>query len=246
MKTSLSILIPVLVVLFIAIIVLVSSCKGFGKKGNGRITTSEREISPFTKISIEGIFPVELSQDGGKEFVKIETDENLQDLIVAKTENGKLTIYMKEKSSIRHYNKMKVYINIKDLHELKSSSVGNVTTVGTLKLDSLVLNSLSVGKLELNIDANYLHADLQSVGSTILKGTTHEARINNKSVGALSAFDHKAGTLMIHNQAVGSTEIYADSAFYIRSSAIGVLYYKGPGEVKELTSEGIGKVQKKE
>jgi len=245
MKTNIFILVPVLVISTVLLFSL-ASCNSFGKKGNGNVVISVREISPFTKISIDGIFPVELSQDGGKEFVKVETDQNLQNLISVKNDGDELIVETKEKTSIRRSTKMKVYINVKDLSELEFNSVGNLTTVGTLKLDSLELNSQSVGKLELSLEANYLHADLESVGTTILKGSVREARINNKSVGALSAFDLKAGTMMIHNTALGSAEIYADSAFYIRSSAIGVLYYKGPGEVKELKSEGIGKVQKEE
>jgi hypothetical protein len=246
MKTNKLTMLPALIILSVAVIFFLAACNSFGKKGNGKVTISEREISPFTKISIEGIFPVEISQDSGKEFVKVETDENLQSLITVKNEGDLLIVEMKEKTSIRHSTKMKVYVNIKDLRELEFKSVGNLNTLGSLKLDSLKLNSQSVGKLELNINANYLHADLESVGATTLTGVVNEVRINNKSVGTLSAFDLKAGTLMIHNEAVGSTEIYADSAFYIRSSAVGVLYYKGPGEVKELKSEGIGKVQKKD
>ncbi|HWB62035.1 MAG TPA: DUF2807 domain-containing protein, partial [Chitinophagales bacterium] len=140
----------------------------------------------------------------------------------------------------------KVFINVQKLKSLEFNSVGSLTTTNQLKLDSLVLNSQSVGKMDLDIDSRYLHADLKSVGNTTLRGKVHEARINNRSVGTLSAFGLKADTLMIHNTAVGSAEVYADSAFYIRSSAVGVLYYKGPGELLELKSEGIGKVQKKD
>ncbi|MBL0309532.1 MAG: DUF2807 domain-containing protein [Bacteroidetes bacterium] len=140
---------------------------------------------------------------------------------------------------------MKVYINIRKITELENQSIGSLKTEGALKLDSLELSSDAVGKLNLNVEADYLRANLNSVGSTTLKGKVREARINNKSVGMLSAFDLKVATLMIHNTAVGMAEVYADSAFYIRSSAIGMLYYKGPGEVKELKSEGKGKVEKK-
>jgi len=139
-----------------------------------------------------------------------------------------------------------VYINIKDLGELNFKSVGSLITVDTLHLDSLEVNSESVGKLSLDIDARFLRANLQSVGSTILAGHVYEARINNKGVGALTAFDLKTKIMMIHNTSVGLTEVYADSVFYIRSASIGALYYKGPADVKELKSEGIGRVQKKD
>ena len=223
-----------------------ASCKGCGHMGNGKVVTQNRTVEPFTELSIAGVFPVEISQDGGSEFVKVEADENLQEFITIKNEGNKLIIKMDDDASIHKSKKLKVYININKLSELEFKSIGSLKTTNQLMLDSLQLSSESVGKMNLEIDAQFLHADLSSIGATTLKGRVHEVRINNKSVGTLSAYDLKASTMMIHNTAIGTVEIYADSAFYIRSSAVGTLYYKGPGQVKELSSEGIGKVSKAE
>jgi hypothetical protein len=238
----------IIVIIFFSGVALtfLAACGNWGRKGNGHVVTEDKPVTPFSKISIEGIFPVELSQTGGKEWVKVETDENLQPFIEVKNHGDELIVRSADKSNINRATKMRVYINLKNINELSFSSVGNLTTNDVIKLDSLDLKSESVGKLDLDIEADYLHADLNAVGNTTLRGKVREARINNKSVGSLSAADLKTKTLMIHNTAVGSAEIYADSAFYIRSSSIGTLYYKGPGEVKELKSEGIGKVQKQD
>jgi hypothetical protein len=225
-------------------LLFLSSCKGCSRRGNGHVVTQNRTISSFNKISIEGVFPVDLSQDGNAEAVKVEADENLQDYITVENNGNELVVKLKDEASIHASKKMKVYINIKKLSELNFKSVGSLTTTNQLKLDSLELNSESVGKLCLDIDATFLRANLSSVGATTLKGRVTEVCINNKSVGTLSAYNLKAGTLKIHNTAIGTAEVYADSAFYIRSSAIGTLYYKGSGVVKELSSEGIGKVKK--
>jgi len=234
-------------IFILSAIVLLSSCHhNFSLKGNGHVTTEDRTVQPFSRITIDGLFPVEISQNGSAESVKVETDENLQSMITVKNDGDQLVIKTTTEKSMGKSTKMKVYINIKDLKELTFKSVGSLTSVDTLKLDSLEINSESVGKLNLALNANYLHADLESVGSTVFAGKVFEARINNKSVGALSAFDLQAKVMMIHNTSVGVTEVYADSVFYIRSASVGALYYKGPAEVKELKSEGIGRVQKKD
>ena len=235
----------ILVIISAAGMVLLTteSCNCHGKRGNGHKTTETRTITPFTKISINGVFPVELSQTGDSEFVKVEADENLQSMVTVKNEGDELLIGMKTEPIT---GKVKVFVNIKNLRSLDFHSVGNLSTSNILKLDSLELSSESVGKIDLDIEAKYLHADLKSVGGTTLNGKVSEVRINNKSVGSLSAFGLKANTLMIHSTAIGTTEVYADSAFYIRSSAVGALYYKGPGVLKELKSDGVGRVQKKE
>lgn len=240
-------IIALIIIVSLGGMLVLTSCNytfnGKGHKGNGTIVTEERHAMPFTTLDIEGVFPVVLSQDGGKEWVKVEADENLQDIVIVENNNGTLSISTEDGAKVES-EKMKVYVNVKNLQVLNYKSIGALNTKDTLKLDSLQLNSDAVGKLNLAIEADFIRTNLNNVGSTTLKGIVREARINNKSVGALNAFGLKAGTLMIHNTAVGTAEVYADSAFYIRSSAIGSLTYKGPGVVKELTSEGVGKVSK--
>lgn len=226
-------------------VLLLGSCKS-KKKTHEPVTTEERPVQPFTSIEVDGLFPVEISQDGNAELVKVEATNTMQNRIMVNSNNGKLVISMEEGADIDEHNKAKVYINIKKINSLNFRSVGSLSTSGTLKLDSLYLTSESVGKLNLDIEADFIRTSLNSVGATVLKGKVREARINNKSVGTLSAYELKAGTLMIHNTAIGSAEVYADSAFYIRSSAVGTLYYKGPGVVKEMDATGLGKVKKVE
>ncbi|MES2621139.1 MAG: head GIN domain-containing protein [Bacteroidota bacterium] len=223
-----------------------SSCGCNGKRGNGHVVKQERKISSFQKISIKGIFPVVISQDGGSEWVKVEADDNLQELITVENDDNELIISSDDNIAIHKSKRLKVYVNIKTLHALNNTSVGTIASSGPLTFDSLEINSESVGKLELKLQGNFLRANLNSVGLTNLSGNVEEVRINNKSVGVLFANDLKAETLMIHNTAVGLVEVYAAKEFFIRSSGIGNLYYKGAGDVKELKHEGLGKVQKVE
>lgn len=233
------------IIVALAALYTLSSCHS--TKGNGHIVSDKRGVGDFTKLNINGVFPVELTQDGGEPWLKVQTDDNLQDLVVTSNEHGELKIWLEGKNiDMEKPGKVKLFVNVKDLRELTFESVGNLTTPQQLKLDSLQVNSESVGRLELNLKADYLRANLNSVGATTLKGNVREARINNKSVGVLHAFDLKTETVMIHNTAIGAAEVYADSAFYIRSSAVGTLTYKGPGQVRELQSEGIGKVKKQD
>ena len=234
-----------LLLLSLAGLLFLTLFSGCGRKGSGKVVTEERKVKPFRKISVSGVFPVEITQNGGPASVKVQTDENLQDIIRVYNDEEWLHVETEDNAKIRRSTKMKVQININDIDELEFQSVGSLKTTGTIKLDSLELYSEAVGKLNLSIEADYLRANLNSVGSTTLDGKVREVRINNKSIGSLSAYGLKTNTIMIHNTAVGTAEVYADSAFYIRSSAIGTLYYKGSGEVKELKSEGIGKVEKK-
>src|SRR5580704_5464974 len=137
------------------IIVLAATLAGLischGKRGNGHVITEDRAIAPFTKLTVTGVFPVEISQHGGKETVKVQTDENLQKLITVTNDGDELIIKSREDASIRSSSKMKIYVNVKNLRELDFSSVGSLSTDGNLKFDSLYVSTESVGKLDIDI-----------------------------------------------------------------------------------------------
>lgn len=231
------------IVVVVAIAGILASCNG-GLKGNGNVITQSRKVSTFDDVEVEGIFPVTITQDGGPAWVKVTADENLQHLIkVVNSKGNKLKITFDEEMKLKKNSNMKVVINITDLRKLKYEAVGDLST-NMLKVDSLQIDAEAVGKLNLNITANFLRANLQSIGGTTIAGEVKEARINNESVGFLGAYGLKAQTIMIHNTGIGNVKIYADSAFYIRNESVGNLTYKGPGAIKELSSTGVGKVQK--
>ena len=67
-----------------------SSCDSCAKRGNGKVVTQNRKVSSFDKISIEGVFPVEISQDGNAEAVKVMADKNLQQYIKVTNDGDRL------------------------------------------------------------------------------------------------------------------------------------------------------------
>src|SRR3954469_20201497 len=96
----------------IIVLAFLSACM-YGKRGSGKVTTEVRKVSPFHKISIKGVFPVVISQDGGPEWVKVEADQNLQDLITIANDSDELVVGSDDNVSIRRSKKLMVYINVK-------------------------------------------------------------------------------------------------------------------------------------
>src|SRR4051812_32432584 len=95
-----------------AIAAVFSSCYNpFNKtiKGSGNITTSERNLSDFSKIRCAGSFNVELTQ-GVPSAIKIETDENIQSYIETHVNGDELYIRTKEDVNIRPSDHTKLYI----------------------------------------------------------------------------------------------------------------------------------------
>ena len=217
---------------------------GHGLKGNGNVTTETRKVTSFTDLKVGGVFKTIISQDGGDEWVKVETDENLQKMVTVSNEGSTLSVGMENKTGGINTTKMIVYINVKNIQSISNKSVGTMESKDTIKSDDLGLDTKAVGKTNLTIDVHRLHAKFKSVGTIYLSGTATEVEIENESVGKLEAFDLLAETLSIKNKSVGAVEVYASKEISIDHRGVGRLSYKGNPAVKALTDKGVGKVNK--
>lgn len=216
----------------------------FGRlKGDGHVIKQEREIKPFTSLVLDGVFDAEIVQ-GDKEEVSVETDENLQEVIVVENQGDKLVLKMKDKINMEKATKSVVYITLKNIDDLTVKGVGNVKSFNTLKLNSLKLTVKGVGDVNLGLACNNLDAKVSSVGNTSLAGNTGETQIVNSGVGSLHAFDLVARQLNLRNSGVGSAEVNATDEIQIESLGIGNVYYKGDAKVTRMNSKGIGSVKK--
>lgn len=213
-----------------------------GVTGNGNVITKERAVTSFSQLKLDGVFNVFVSQ-GGKESVKVETDENLQDHIEVVQEGNLVTVKSKEKPSVKA-TKMNVYITITTLDQMAVNGVGNVTSTTPIKGDKFKLSFNGVGNTELEVNYKDFHAQIEGVGNIKLKGSADAADIAATGTGNLKAFDLAAKKLNVNVSGVGNAEVRADEEISINSSGIGNLSYTGNATVKSKNVSGIGKVKK--
>ncbi len=213
-------------------------------RGNGNVTTVDYEVDPFTDLELDGVFNVYINQ-GEKAGVSVETDENLQDFVIVEGRGDKLRIDTRRKMNIRRKSRMNIYVTVQDLEKLRISGVGNVESTNTLEFKNLDLRIKSVGNVELDIVADNLDGDFDSVGNIRLSGKIGNAYITNGGVGKLAAYDLENETLKLKASGVGKTEVYATKEIAIKSSGVGNVYYKGEAVITDLNIRGVGKVKKR-
>jgi len=203
-------------------------------EGNGNLVTRTVSVQPFTQLKASGVYELKLAQ-GGTEGVKIEADENLQDLFTVKNEGNKLVIDMKKTDNVnlKLKNKIKIYVTFKNLNNLELSTVGNVLSEEKLAFDDLKLESKSVGNVDLNFTANKLNVKNNSVGNVKLKGKAESAVFVNNGVGNLEAGDFVVQTLNIENTGVGNAEVNAEKECKIKDSFLGKVRNKGAAPVRK-------------
>jgi Putative auto-transporter adhesin, head GIN domain len=207
-------------------------------EGSGNIITKEVSVQPFDALTAGGVFNVILQQ-GSKEQVKIEAEDNLQPLFEVKNEGSTLKINFKKDLNLKHTKKMNVYVTFKNLKSLNISSVGNVTAKGSLSFNNLSLENNSVGNVDLDLAAQKLSVKNNSVGSLKLSGKVDNAVIKSNSVGSIQASGLVVQVMDIQNDGVGGAEVNAVKELKVRDSFLGKVKNTGSATAKKLSREVI-------
>jgi hypothetical protein len=200
--------------------------------GSGNVVTKQVTVQPFDELEASGVFNVVLTQ-GGKEALKIEAEDNLQQLFEVRNEGKKLIVSMKKDSNFNNKKKMTVYITFKNLKTMDLKMVGNLTSEGNLNFDNLALNNKSVGSVDLKLAAQKLDIKNKSVGSLKLSGKAENAVIKSNSVGSIKASDLLVQTMDIDNDGVGGAEVNAAKEIKVKESFLGKVRNVGAATIKK-------------
>ncbi|HUQ97717.1 MAG TPA: head GIN domain-containing protein [Chitinophagaceae bacterium] len=209
-------------------------------EGNGHLVTRDVSVQPFTALDASGVYELKLTQ-GASESVKIEADENLQELFTVRNDGSKLVIEMKnlKNKNLRSKNKMRVYVQFKNLNALDLKLVGNVSSSNNLAFDNLDLMNASVGNVNLDFKATSLHLENKSVGNVTLSGQAENAVMKNNGVGSLQAGDFEVQTLDIDNSSVGAAEVNASKDLKVKDSFLGRVKNKGAATARKMNKVSI-------
>jgi hypothetical protein len=225
------------------LLLLLSFTSGFGQekekdwdkdkiKGSGNVITKDVAVQPFDELEASGVFNVVLTQTG-KEAVKIEAEDNLQQLFEVKNEGKKLIVSMKKDSHFDSKKKMVVYISFKNLKTMDIKMVGNLSSEGNLNFDNLSLDNKSVGSVDLKLAAQKLDIKNKSVGNLKLSGKAEHAVIKSNSVGSIKASDLIVQSMDIDNDGVGGAEVNAAKEIKVRESFLGKVRNVGAATIKK-------------
>jgi len=202
-------------------------------EGSGNVITKDVAIQSFDQLQASGVFNVVLTQ-GSKESVKIEAEDNLQQLFEVKNEGNKLIVDMKKDSHFDPKKKMTVHITFKNLKSMDLKMVGNLTSEGNLSFGDLSLNNKSVGSVDLALNAQKLDIKNKSVGNLKLRGKADNAVIKSNSVGSIKAADFVVQTMDIDNDGVGSAEVNAAKELKVKESFLGKVRNAGSATAKRI------------
>ena len=215
---------------------------GSGIKGNRNVTTTERGLNKnFTEIEISRGLDVYLTQSD-IESIKVQADENLQDIIITEVKGNVLKIYTQD--NIRSAASKKVMLHFKNVTQITATSGSDVYATNTIVADKLKLTTTSGSDMELDLNTQTLECKSTSGSYLKLKGKT-----NNLVVKATSGSDIKASNLIANTCNANATSgsdiiIHTTNQLHATASSGGNIKYYGNPEKVDTNDGTSGSISK--
>ncbi len=227
----------IFVVLFIAI--GTAACGQFRKTvyGDGDVVRKERKAGDFTGVKVSTGIDVFLSQ-GNNMSIEVQADENLHEYIMTDVRNG--VLYVFTDANIRRAKMKRVYVTMKEINYLSTSSAGDIIGETPVRTDDLELYASSAGDIKLEAYAKNVEIDISSSGDVTLSGEADMLEGDLSSAGDLNAYNFKVREADLKVSSAGDADIYVTERLRARASSAGDINFKGNPEYLDAHSSSAG------
>jgi hypothetical protein len=211
--------------------------------GSGNITKQTRSISGFTSVTVSGSIQA-IIMPSADFRAEIETDDNIQQYVVADLKGGKLVLGYAKNVEIRPSKKTVVTLWMPKLDGAVVSGSGSITGEQPIasngSFDATISGS---GKIALNLKSQETDATISGSGSIILAGQSEKLAVKISGSGSFKGFDLASKEAEVKISGSGNVEAYVNGKMDARISGSGSVLYKGAASV-DLHASGSGKVKK--
>jgi len=210
--------------------------------GNNHVVKSEREAGKFTGLRVSSGIDVYLKQADAPSIV-VEADENLHEYILTEIRDGILNVYTE--ANIREAEKKVVYVSMKEINLLKTSSAGDIIGETPVKTENLELSASSAGDIKLEVYAKGIEANISSSGDVTLSGESDILNASLSSAGDLNAYGLEVRDADVSASSAGDADINVSERLRARASSAGDINYQGNPKYIDAHSSSAGGVHRK-
>lgn len=209
-------------------------------RGNGNVVNKVIEIKDYQEFSFGGSATIYYEQkEHAAPYLRIETDENIQPLIVVKSDDGKLRISANNIAPTKYV----IYTNSKSLSELELAGSTKFTIKGKASSELLRIKKAGSGTLNAgDLHYNSVLVNTSGSGKITLGGETDKVTCNTSGSGHINMVDLKTDEAKCSISGSGKIKAYAEKSLNARISGSGRVEYKGSPEVSKRIS-GSGSVK---
>ena len=206
--------------------------------GNRNVVKKERPAGQFNSVKVSTGIDLYLSQ-GDNMSITVEADENLHEYIITEIKGDEDNI------NVRGAERERVYVTMKDIKSLHTSSAGDIVGQTPIKTDNLELDASSAGDIKIEVYANKIKLDGSSSGDITLTGETDILEADLSSAGDLYAYNLKTREADISASSAGDADIFVTDKLTARASSAGDINYKGDPKYIDAHSSSAGGINKK-
>jgi len=213
-----------LALLLIVVPLLVSGCHHGMRaeiRGSGKREMQKRQIAPFTSISTEGAFTIEVTcqKDPGLE---VEGDDNVLEFVTSEVRNNVLRLSNSKNYSVNEPVRFK--ISVPNLEGLTVSGAGKIEIKG--------------------VNNEKFEIDSSGAPAISVSGNTKIVDIDSNGAGKIDTHNLHASRAVVESKGVSKIDLDVADQLDVKVSGPSSVTYRGDPVVNK-TINGPGKVEKR-
>jgi hypothetical protein len=233
--------------ILIAIIstVIFSSCHyimGERIYGDGHTATRDASVGSFNSVDVSGALEAHISQGTGNS-VKIETDQNLLDLVEVFTEGNTLVARTRHGYNLQPSRKIIIYITAPEFKDLDVSGASKIIADNAISGNDMHIGASGASHISMEVNGGKISSDLSGASSLTLKGQATDFDLEASGASHSKCYELQAENAFIDLSGASSAEITANKNLRAEASGASHVRYKGNASVNSNTS-GAGSVRK--
>lgn len=213
-------------------------------EGSGNVTTEKRIVQgDFKSIDVSNAIDLVIEQADVTEIV-VEADDNLQNEIVTKVENGTLVIKCKF-NSFRNVTMKKVTVKMPVIENLDASSAASIQSKNVLQGENIDLESSSAATMDLNIESDNISCKASSGSSITVQGKALKIKTKASSGSSIDAGKLMANEVEADASSGATLEVHPIVSLKAGASSGANINYVSTPKTIEKTSSSGGSVNKR-
>ena len=203
--------------------VLAAGCHGMGPqvKGSGKRELQKREVAPFTSITAEGAFTIEVTCQKNLSL-EVEGDDNVLELITA--EVGGNVLRLKNTKNYSPSEPVKFRISVPNLEALSVNGAGHVEIKG--------------------INNDKFEVDVNGAPTVVVSGNTKLIDVGANGAAKIDARNLRASRGVVDSRGVSRIDLDVADELDATVSGPSTVTYRGDPVVKK-TVNGPGKIERR-
>lgn len=223
--------------------VLLNSCIFMGPaiRGEGEVKQQTRNITNFGEVEVSRGLEVFLIPDT-LEYVVVEADENLHDVILTELKGKTLDIYTDK--FIRSAKSRKIHVHFIHLSAVSSTSGSIIRSENTIQSKRLYISASSGSRQTLDVNAGEFEGSCSSGAHIELSGKARKATLRASSGAHLKGDDFSAEVCEAKASSGAHIRTGVRQEFIAEASSGGHIYYSGDPESTSFDSSSGGSIEK--